>query len=251
MKYNRLKKNSFLKFFYFKYKNFYSIYKIYLKNKFLLNNININLYLYKNINLNKLRVKVYFLKNKLFNLLKFLLYSYFFFKNNKLVYIKKQTIDLMEKKVNNYIFKDSKKKFYKLLFIKKMNIKLKKKKILKLKKKSCFLILKKNNNNFFCILSDFKGKIIFYNWVGQFNDSHNIKNKRSFYLIFNIAKNILKKLKRLKINNLVVKIRSNITSQMYGLLGFLKNYNIKVNRIIFRRPIPHHLGQRKKKLRRI
>lgn len=129
-----------------------------------------------------------------------------------------------------------------------------KKRINKQKKKrlkSCLMILKKNNNNFFVILSTFGGKVITYRWAGQFNESHSIKNKRSYYLIFPLMKHIFKILKKFKVNNLVIKIRSNITPHMRKIIQLIQSRRIKISKIYFRKPIPHHLGNRKKKLRRI
>ena len=75
--------------------------------------------------------------------------------------------------------------------------------------------------------------------------------KKSYYLIYPMFKFIKKKLINLKITNLVIHIKSNISPHMYKLIQLLENSRVKVELIRFLKPIPHHFGQRKKKLRRL
>lgn len=223
--------NKFLLWSYFYFLKLKSKEKIKLKN-------------IKKINYFDLKIKKFFLKKKL-------MIRFFFNKLRKWKIKKFLKIKWFRLIFKNFFFRVQTLNYNKLLLIKylknlKLQFKNKNKKV-----KTCLLILKKNNNNFFVILSDFNNKIISYKWAGQFNEVHNIKNKRSYYLIFPIIKNILKKLKKLKIYNIIVKIKSNITPHMYKAIQLLQDNNIIIKKIYFRKPIPHHFGKRKKKLRRI
>jgi ribosomal protein S11 len=137
-------------------------------------------------------------------------------------------------KIIKYMFKEKKKLMYK-----------------ERKLVNCILTLKKTNNNFFIIISDMKNKVLAYRWAGQLNETHNVKNKRSFFLIFPLARYVIKILKKFNISRLSIRILSNVTSNMYKLVQLIQDSNIKIDRIYFRKPVPHHLGKKKKKLRRI
>lgn len=141
--------------------------------------------------------------------------------------------------------------FNKLFLLKFLKKRLKEREDWKKKIKICYIILKQNNNNFFIIITDLNGKVINYKWAGQFNETFNIKNKRSYFLVFPLGKYIINVLKKYNINHVIIRLRSNINFHMHKFMFILQQNGIKVRKIINRRPIPHHLGQRKKKLRRL
>lgn len=142
-----------------------------------------------------------------------------------------------------------KKKFLwaKKVYLRKLNEKkLRNKKLL-----TCIISVKHTFSNFFIVITDIKGKVIGYCSSGQVCDSNNIKRKKSYFLVNPMMNRLVPKLRKLNIKNVRIRIKSNITHHMRKVVQFLQNGGFKIQHIRFAKPIPHHFGQRRRKLKRL
>jgi len=96
-----------------------------------------------------------------------------------------------------------------------------------------------------------KGKVIVYMSAGQVSDSFNIKKKRSYFLVNYMMSSIIYKLKENHIKKIRLILKSNISRHMYKVVQILKSNGFFFDCIKFLKPLPHHFGQRRKKLRRL
>lgn len=120
-------------------------------------------------------------------------------------------------------------------------------------KKNIFnLVLKQSNNNFFITINDSNNNTLWHRSAGQFfgSDKHNIKIKRSHLLVNDMLPFLKNKLREYKIKCLKIYLKSNITRHMYKVIDYLTKQNIIFYYIKFIKPMPHHKGDRKKKLKR-
>jgi len=115
----------------------------------------------------------------------------------------------------------------------------------------CIINIKHTVSNFFIVITDLDGKVIGYCSAGQVSDSNNVKKKRSFFLVNPMMNRLVLKLRKLNIKHIRVRIRSNVTHHTRKILEFLKNGGFRIQHIVFAKPIPHHFGQRRRKLKRL
>jgi ribosomal protein S11 len=171
-------------------------------------------------------------------------------KNIKL--LKKMKKKIISKKML-FKFINSKRKLKKLYFrikriARKKQIKIKRKYF---RKKVCLVMFKKTNKNFFVIVTDIKGKVITYCSAGMFSNSTNSKKKNSIFLINFMMYNIVNRIRSLKIKTLRLVFKSNISKHVHQAIRYLNKFKFKIEHVAFLKPIPHHAGQRRKKLKRL
>lgn len=234
------KKLSFLKrnrklYFYF-LKNKRNIYVKYLK-LFLLKSSHIVLlfsYLLKNIYLKFFYLKFFFIFSKFF---------------------KKSILGRSLNDIFNLSFKDftlmRKRKFFKfrrrlkkkLVFF--YNLDKKVKEIYKLK-------VRMVNSNFFITLTDYKNNVLMKRSTGQVSENRKKKVKLSPYLVTKMMYPVIGKLRKHKIKYLYFFVNSKINRHINNVMKFMKNNRYtKILKVIFSKPIAHHIGTRKPKLRRL
>jgi len=125
------------------------------------------------------------------------------------------------------------------------NLYTKRSKIYKLK-------VKMFNSNFFITLTDYNNKVIVSKSTGHVSENRKKKVKLSPYLVHKMMYPILNKLRKKKIKFLFFFINTKINKQLNNVIKILKNnYYTKILKIIFSKPIAHHIGTRKPKLRRL
>jgi len=121
----------------------------------------------------------------------------------------------------------------------------KKHKIFKLK-------VKMVNSNFFITLTDYNDNVIIYKSTGQVSDNRKKKVKLSPYLVTKMMSSILYKLKKNRIKNLFFFVNSKINRHVNNVMKCLKTLrHVKVLKVLFSKPLAHHLGTRKPKVRRL
>lgn len=170
-------------------------------------------------------------------------------KKNNMIFYKSFRKKIL-KRIKKYLKK--KKKYNYNLRLKSL-IKFKNKKRNSIKNKQLYtLILKHSNNNFFITINNYKNRTLWHRSAGQFFESekHNIKLKRSHLLINEMIPFIKEKINELKIKYVKLYLKSNISRHIYKIMNFIVKQNIKVYLIKFIKPMPHHRGSRKKKLKR-
>jgi len=113
------------------------------------------------------------------------------------------------------------------------------------------LLLSHTNNNFFVVLTNANGKVLWYGTSGQVCEFYNIKRKRSHFLVKDLNERLEKRLYHFRVKRLEIFVRSNTTRHIQKVVSFINRKRIKTRFLILNRPLPHHFGQRKKKLRRI
>lgn len=151
--------------------------------------------------------------------------------------------------------------FKEFLLMKKSRIKLRrriKKKIffyfdLKSKINEIFkLKMRMVNSNFFITLTDQNDNVIINKSTGQVSENRKKKVKLSPYLVSKMMYPILAKLKEYKVKFLFFFVNSKINRHINNVMKCMKNYrHTKILKVIFSKPIAHHIGTRKPKLRRL
>lgn len=242
--YFRIKKRFFKKSFFLKKKKI-KIYKYFLrKNKFYFINVLNN---YFN-NYLKLMIFLSFL------LKKDIYFKFFFFKNFKIfIYYFRRT--LIKKLLKVGMFES----FKELKLKRKFKIKWKiKKKLLfsyrlsKYLHKIYKLKVRMVNSNFFITLTDNKDKVIISRSTGQVSNNRKKKVKLSPLLVTKMMFKILNKLKILKIKYMYIYINTKINIHIKNVVKILKDFKyVKILKFFFSKPIAHHRGLRKPKLRRL
>jgi ribosomal protein S11 len=147
----------------------------------------------------------------------------------------------------------SKKRYKKFFFLikriaRKEQIKRKRK---LLRKKICIIMFKKTNTNFFIVVTDLNGKVITYSSAGTVSYSNNSKKKNSVFLVNYMMPKIISILKSLRVDTLRIVLKSNINKHVYQAMRYINACRLKIEHVAFLKPIPHHSGQRKKKLKRL
>lgn len=108
------------------------------------------------------------------------------------------------------------------------------------------------NTNFFITLTDPKDRVIVSKSTGQVSGSRKKKVKLSPYLATRMTYGILTKLRKLKIRSLFFFVNTKINRHIHNVMKVLKRFRYtKVLRVIFSKPIAHHIGLRKPKLKRL
>jgi ribosomal protein S11 len=121
----------------------------------------------------------------------------------------------------------------------------KKQKIFKLK-------VKMVNSNFFITLTDYNDKVIVYKSTGQVSENRKKKVKLSPYLVTKMMSSILYRLRKNKIKLLFFFVNSKINRHVNNVMKSLKTIRrIRILKVLFSKPLAHHLGTRKPKLRRL
>jgi ribosomal protein S11 len=119
-------------------------------------------------------------------------------------------------------------------------------------KKFYKLKLKMVNSNFFITLTDFKNNVILTKSTGQVSGNRKKKVKLSPYLVARMMYPVLNKIRKMKIKFLFLFVNSKINRHINNVIKSLKNNSsTKILKIIFSKPIAHHFGTRKPKLRRL
>ena len=118
------------------------------------------------------------------------------------------------------------------------------------KKKMCSIILKQTDTNFFIIATDLLGKVIGYVTAGQISYSNNVKRKLSYFLVFPMMYQLVNKLKNLHIKYINLHIRNYISPHVNKVQQFLRRKRFIINKMFYSKRVPHHIGQRKRKLKR-
>jgi len=202
-----------------------------------------------------------------FNFYKKLIFFYGFFKHevflkfyffniiNKLLFLLKRTVINKILKTSLVLclkeLKLNKKKKYKikrrikrkLLFYYRLS---------KYKKKIYKLKVKMVNSNFFITLTDYADNVIASRSTGQVSENRKKKVKLSPYLVTKMMRVVLKKLRKLKIKFLYFFINTKINRHINNVMKVIKNFRYtKILKIFFSKPIAHHYGTRKPKLRRL
>ena len=107
-------------------------------------------------------------------------------------------------------------------------------------------------SNFFITLTDCFNNVIVSRSTGQVSDNRKKKVKLSPYLVTKMMYSILRKLKKLKIKFLYFFINTKINRHINNVMKMFQNFRYtKILRIFFSKPIAHHFGTRKPKLRRL
>lgn len=125
------------------------------------------------------------------------------------------------------------------------NLYKKKNKIFKLK-------VRMVNSNFFITLTDYNDKVLIYRSTGQVSENRKKKVKLSPYLVTKMMYSIINKLKRKKIKYLFFFVNSKINRHINNVMKCLKTVRYtKILKVLFSKPLAHHFGTRKPKLRRL
>jgi ribosomal protein S11 len=235
-------------------------YLLNIKNKYLLKfNRKRNIYfiILLNIYFNIFRKYILFFtlnKENNLNYLKFYfiryIYSFYFFFKKTYIYIKLNnllniyfsSLDLLSNKIKRIKLKKRIRKklrfYYDLIYNNKY-------KVYKLK-------VKMVNSNFFITLTDPYDNVIISRSTGQVSEDRKKKVKLSPYLVTRMMYLILYKLRKLKIKYLNFFVNTKINRHINNVMKALKGYRYtKILKVFFSKPIPHHLGTRKPKLRRL
>lgn len=122
----------------------------------------------------------------------------------------------------------------------------------RLKGKICFLHLKTFKNNYYLTLTDTTGKVLIYCSAGMVRyNSRSKKIKNSVNQVHFMVRRIVKKLRELYCNVIKVKLKVLPNRHIYFTLNALNRKRINIKELWNIQHIPHHLGRRLKKQRRI
>jgi len=114
------------------------------------------------------------------------------------------------------------------------------------------LKVKMVNSNFFITLTDHADNVLVSRSTGQVSENRKKKVKLSPYLVIKMMRAILKKLKKLKIKFLYFFVNTKINRHINNVIKSIQNFRYtKILKIFFSKPIAHHFGTRKPKLRRL
>jgi ribosomal protein S11 len=120
-----------------------------------------------------------------------------------------------------------------------------------LKKRICFVMFKKTNTNFFVTVIDIAGNVIMYSSAGMYCNFNNSKKKNSVFLVNLMMKGVVNKIRSLKIKRLRILLKSNVSKHVFQAVRYLNKFRFEIEHIALLKPIPHHNGQRKRKLKRL
>jgi ribosomal protein S11 len=114
------------------------------------------------------------------------------------------------------------------------------------------LKVKMVNSNFFITLTDPNDKVIISRSTGHVAENRKKKVKLSPYLVTNMMYLVLSILRKLKIKYLNIFINTKINRHINNVVKSLQDArHTRILKIFFSKPIPHHFGTRKPKLRRL
>lgn len=114
------------------------------------------------------------------------------------------------------------------------------------------LKVKMVSSNFFITLTDPNDNVIISRSTGHVAENRKKKVKLSPYLVTNMMYLVLGKLRKLKIKYLNIFVNTKINRHINNVVKSLKSARYtRILKIFFSKPIPHHFGTRKPKLRRL
>jgi len=114
------------------------------------------------------------------------------------------------------------------------------------------LKVKMVSSNFFITLTDPNDNVIISRSTGHVAENRKKKVKLSPYLVTNMMYLVLNKLRKLKIKYLNIFVNTKINRHINNVVKSLKGARYtRILKIFFSKPIPHHFGTRKPKLRRL
>jgi len=247
-------------FDYIKLKRYSDLLKLYIHiliNKRNKNILNVNL---KLINLNifkifsKLYIFIFFIKQCTGYLYK--LYKHSSLYNDiqiyrKYVYIKSKWLNRIKRR-GRYIYRTQKLK-RKARFFSKL-----KKKVFfffdlnKIKDQFFRIKVKTVDTNLFLTLTNYKHEVIIYKSTGQVSENRKKKTKLSPFTISRLAVGIIKKIRNLKIQYIILNINTRMNKNIRNIFRSIKNaVRVKIVEANYSRPIPHHFGTRKAKPKRL
>jgi len=112
--------------------------------------------------------------------------------------------------------------------------------------------IKTVDTNLFLTLTNYKHEVIVYRSTGQVSENRKKKTKLSPFTISRLAPGIIKKIRNLKIQYVILNINTRMNKNIRNIFRSIKNaVRIKVVEAIYSRPIPHHFGTRKAKPKRL
>lgn len=125
-------------------------------------------------------------------------------------------------------------------------------KLSKYKNKIYKLKVRMVNSNFFITLTDSLNNVIVSKSTGQVSGNRKKKVKLSPYLVTKMMSSILRKLRKLKIKFLYFFVNTKINRHINNVIKMFQDFRYtKILKVFFSKPIAHHFGTRKPKLRRL
>jgi len=117
--------------------------------------------------------------------------------------------------------------------------------------KTAILHFKSSYSNYFITLTDLSFNVVYSCSSGLLSYSNNKKQKTSTVVCYPMLYRILKVLKTHKVRRLYFVIKSNFDKFFYNAFFFFRENYFKIGNLYLIKNLPHHLGQRKRKAKRI
>jgi ribosomal protein S11 len=108
------------------------------------------------------------------------------------------------------------------------------------------------DTNVFLTLTNYKHEAIIYRSTGQVSENRKKKTKLSPFTISRLAIAIIKKIRSLKIQYLILNINTRMNKNIRNIFRSIRNsVRVKIVEANYSRPIPHHFGTRKARPKRL
>ena len=121
-----------------------------------------------------------------------------------------------------------------------------------IQKQFFYLKIKTVDTNFFITVTNYKHEVIINKSTGQVSEERRKKIKLSPYTINNMVFDIIKKIKELKLKYIIIHVNSRVNRNIRNIFKILKrSLKLKIIKLEFSKPIPHHFGTKKPRLRRL
>jgi len=117
--------------------------------------------------------------------------------------------------------------------------------------KAAILHFKNSYSNYFITLTDLSFNVIYSCSSGLISYSNNKKQKISSVVCYPMFYRILNVLKKFRIKKLLFVIKGSFDKFFYNAFFFFKEHFYRIGTLSVIKSLPHHLGQRKCKARRI
>jgi len=122
----------------------------------------------------------------------------------------------------------------------------------KMKKQFFYIKIKTVDTNMFLTLTDYRRKVIIYRSTGHVLEKRKRKTKLSPFTISKMTFEIVKKIKNLKIQYMIVNINTRMNKNIRSIFRSISSaVRVKIVQAHYSKPIPHHFGTKKPRPKRL
>lgn len=122
----------------------------------------------------------------------------------------------------------------------------------KIKKQFFHIKIRAVDTNLFLTLTNHKHEVIIYRSTGHVSENRKKKTKLSPFTINKMTFDVIKKIKDLKVQYIILNINTKMNRNIRNMFRSISTaVRVKVVQAYYSKPIPHHLGTKKPRPKRL